>query len=61
MSEDPLSRIARLTHDRAYAERVDSEWRQAIIDAANEGVKVADIAAAAEISRTRVYQIKRGE
>jgi AcrR family transcriptional regulator len=58
------SRITVLSKMRTNAQEIaalaDQEWRQGIVAALSDGMSVADIAAAAGISKARVYQIRDG-
>jgi cell division protein FtsL len=55
MPPDTLTQIRRLTAARAG---IETEWRQLIQAAIADGYRVAEIAEAAGITATRVYQIR---
>lgn len=56
----PLELVRQATEKKAAIAAADLEWREAIKAAIAAGVRVADIAEAAGISRIRVYQIRDG-
>jgi hypothetical protein len=61
---DPLELVRQRTADKGATEReaadADARWRAAIKAAVAVGERVTEIAAAAGISRDRVYQIRDG-
>lgn len=54
----PLDAVRQATAKRAEAATVEAEWRDAIRAAIEAGERVVDIAAAAGVTRDRVYQIR---
>lgn len=56
----PLELVRQATARKVAIAEADREWRDAIKAAIAAGVKVADIAEAAGVSRIRVYQIRDG-
>jgi DNA-directed RNA polymerase specialized sigma24 family protein len=61
----PLERVAALAEQLRQtdqeADRLRAELRQAILEAHREGMSLREIARAAGISHTRVYQLTHGE
>lgn len=53
-------RAARIRRDRVTAEAAE-ELRQAILDALDTGAQVNDIAAAAQVTRQWIYQIRSND
>lgn len=56
----PLEVVRQATAKKAEIEAADREWRDAIRAAIAAGERVVDIAAAAGVTRDRVYQIRDG-